>query len=266
MCVGNSIINDTCWLACFDVLGFRRQVVEFVRGCPGGNLDVFVDNYYVPIIRSIEHEIKTQLKYRGCSFEHAWFSDTFLFYVPNDGSPDSYITIDAVARHFLSSMLRQKTPFRGALAVGELYADKRNSIFVGDALIEAYTYAEKQDWIGLVMAPSVPKRLRGSPLDPTERRSDYVVYDVPTKGKGLVGGEERVRRSTERLFAHRIHKYPGVETSIERMAKEAESRCPTDYCGEYGSKYENTLRFIGKASDESRQISLVTCRAGLGQP
>ena len=233
MCVGNSIVNGTCWLAYFDVLGFRRQVLEFVRGAPGGNLDVFVKTYYVPIIECIERELKSQRRYRRCSFEHAWFSDTFLFYVPDDGSPDSYMTIDAVARHFLSSMLREKTPFRGALAVGELYADKRNSIFVGDALIEAYTYAEKQDWIGLVMAPSVPKRLKGSPLDPTERHSDYVVYDVPTKGKEL-----------ERLFAHKIHKYPGVETSIERMAKEAETRCPTEYRSAYAVKYENTLRFI----------------------
>ncbi len=245
MCVGNSIINGTCWLAYFDVLGFRRQVLEWVRGAPRGNLDVFVDNNYVPIIRSIEHEIKTQLKYGGRSFEHGWFSDTFLFYVPNDGSPDSYRTIDAIARHFLSSMLRQKTPLRGALAVGELYADKENSIFVGDALIEAYTYAEKQDWIGLVMAPSVPKRLEGSPLD-ANRNSDYVAYDVPTKGKELVDGEERVSRCTERLFAHKIHKNPGVKTSIERMAKEAETRCPTDYRSEYGIKYENTLRFIRK--------------------
>lgn len=245
MCVRNSIINGTCWLAYFDVLGFRRQVLEFVRGAPAGNLDVFVKEYYdEPIIRSIEHEIKSQQRYRGCSFEHAWFSDTFLFYVPDDGSSNSYVTIDAVARHFLSRVLRKKTPFRGALAVGELYADKRNSIFVGDALIEAYTYAEKQDWIGLVMAPSVPKRLEDSPLDLRDRHSDYAAYDVPTKTKELVDGEERVRRSTERLFARKIHKDPGVQTSIERMAEEAESRYPTDYRSRYGIKYENTLRFI----------------------
>jgi len=250
MCVGNSIINGTCWLACFDVLGFRRQVLEFVRGYPGGNLDVFINTYYDPIITCIEHEIKRQQMHRRRSFQYAWFSDTFLFYVPDDGSFDSYVTIDAVARHFLSSMLRQKTPFRGALAVGELYADKKNSILVGDALIEAYTYAEKQDWIGLVMAPSVPKRLEGSPLDPRNRHSDYAAYDVPTKEKELVGGKEQVRRSTERLFAHKIHKYPGVETSIERMAREAERRYPTDYRSECGVKYENTLRFIGKASVE----------------
>jgi hypothetical protein len=257
MCVGNSIINGTCWLAYFDVLGFRRQVLEFVRGAPG-NLDVFVKEYYEPIIRSIELEIKNQQRYGGCSFEHAWFSDTFLFYVPDYGSPDSYRTIDAVTRHFLSSILREKTPFRGALAVGEFYADKRNSIFVGDALIEAYTYAEKQDWIGLVMAPSVPKRLEGSPLD-ANRNSDYVAYDVPTKGKELVAGEERLRRSTERLFARTIHKDPGVKTSIERMAKEAETRCPTDYRSEYGIKYENTLRFI-------RELSVRTyCRWRGGQ-
>jgi hypothetical protein len=245
--VGNSIINGTCWLAYFDVLGFRRQVLEFVRGAPRGNLDAFVEVFYIEILRSIEREQQRQERVRNRSFDYACFSDTFIFYLEAD-SEESYRMIDMVVRCFFRSMISQKTPFRGALSIGELYADKNRNIFVGDALIEAYTYAEKQDWIGLVMAPSVPKQLKGFPLDLTERHSDYVVYDVPTKGKELVGGEEQVRRSTERLFAHRIHKYPGVGASIERMAKEAERRYPTDYRSEYGIKYENTLRFIGKAS------------------
>ncbi len=137
----NSIANGTCWLAYFDVLGFGARVHKFLRASPHGNLDAFVEDHYVEIIESIDQERQTQQQLRKLSFEYACFSDTFVFYA-DAVSGESYRMMDMVVRCFFASMIGKKIPFRGALSIGELYADKNRGILVGDALMEAYRYAK----------------------------------------------------------------------------------------------------------------------------
>jgi hypothetical protein len=236
----NSIVNGTCWLAYFDVLGFGARVREFLRACPHGNLDAFVEEYYVEIIDSIEQERQRQGQLRELSFEYACFSDTFVFYVGAD-SKESYWMMDMVVRCFFGSMIRKKIPFRGALSIGELYADKNRGILVGDALMEAYSYAEKQNWIGLVLAPTVERYVKGRGLD-LGRREDYVRCDVPVKT--TKDGAQRGTSSTERLFARRLAKVDRAEAAIEQMRRESESRCTGENKEKVRAKYENTLTFI----------------------
>jgi len=56
-------------------------------------------------------------------------------------------------------LIQAEIPARGAIAFGELYADASERIFYCKGLIQAYEYAEEQDWIGLILSPSTVERL-----------------------------------------------------------------------------------------------------------
>ena len=89
-------------------------------------------------------------------------------------------------------------------------------MFVGQALIDAHDFAEKQNWIGFVLTPQACDRLRK--IDPIqgETRSIYQDYNVPIK-------HQKVK--IEKLLACRISKCSGadIEVIIEQMLKEAEN-------------------------------------------
>jgi hypothetical protein len=44
-----------------------------------------------------------------------------------------------------------------------------HNIFVGEALIDAYEYGEKQDWLGFLLTPAVYETLHATQLDVRER-------------------------------------------------------------------------------------------------
>jgi len=152
--------------------------------------------------------------------------------------------MDQVARLFFSRMICKEIPFRGALTIGEFYADKKRNIFVGHGLIDAYKYAEKQDWIGLVLTPNAYKQLCESDLGLIRKKSDYVEYDVPVKRKVIENSTEQRKKSREKLFAYTISRYQSIENTIMRMQQEAKNRYGDDYENKYKAKYENTLEFI----------------------
>ncbi len=62
--------------------------------------------------------------------------------------------------------------------VPKIHVDKKNNLFFGEALIEAYEYGELQDWVGLLLCPSAEENLNNLGL-PAERRLNYAYVDVP---------------------------------------------------------------------------------------
>ncbi|RJR46390.1 MAG: hypothetical protein C4576_10920 [Desulfobacteraceae bacterium] len=71
----------------------------------------------------------------------------------------SFAELDHISRWFLYFLIESHIPARGAISFGEFYADKKNSLYFGKALIEAYEYGESQDWIGFVLCPSAETKL-----------------------------------------------------------------------------------------------------------
>jgi len=232
----NKIINGNCWVACFDIIGFKNLLNDFMgenktnKGVAPA-LDAFVQNYYKDILR----KLAAKGKYWPDKIFVHWFSDTFLLYT-FDGSAESLCCIEVSATNFFVDVLGMHMPLRGALSIGALYADKKSGIFLGPGLIDAYQYAEKQDWIGLVITPTARSELQKINLCPPER-GKYVEYDVPIK-KGPV----------EKLFAYKLEIIISGENTflkdISRMQLEAKQQYPAEYGTKYRSKYENTLKFI----------------------
>lgn len=236
------IINGNCWVACFDVLGFENLVNGFVKQNGEDHLDVFVGVYYYDILKVAMRGVKQHRELLD-RIEYAWFSDTFLFYIPIDKKGHAATVIESLARQFFLGCIwkGEEHPLRGALSAGDFYADKQNNIFVGPAFIDAYKYVEKQEWIGLVITPKACSELQKFDLCPPDR-GKYIEYEVPIKQEKIFENNKIVIPIvTEKLFAFVMIRYHQVEESVNQMKEKAETG-GADQSVLF--KYKNTLKFI----------------------
>lgn len=165
----NEFVYKPCWIAYFDLLGFRKRVEQ-------GQLGLVLPDYH-GAVAALTKEAHRDIRIR-------WFSDTFLFYML-DNSRESLFEIDNACRSFFHRMILKRIPLRGSLTVGNLYVES-DDVLIGPALIEAYDYAERQDWLGFVLTPNARDKLRshvhnGKTDYDVLCRHDYREYDVPVK-------------------------------------------------------------------------------------
>ena len=235
----NVVINNYCWVACWDLLGFKKEILRFEKQHGVGHLDSFVKVPYNDILDALQHGEK---EWNGRVFA-CWGSDTFVFYTSDD-SIQSFNAISAAAIHFCCRLLLHSIfTFRGALGTGQFYADKQNNVFLGSAFIDAYKYAEKQNWIGFVVTPSVENKVSGIKsaikIQPNSFLYQYTKYNVPIKTQEAGEGK------TEKLFAACIHRYnPLFRVNI--VSNQCDAKNDKNYEIKYKVKYENTLKFINE--------------------
>jgi len=241
-------INGNCWIAYFDFLGFKNLIETFTKINGEGNLDVFRLNYYDDIVRiakKVVNKVKRINNTLSGEIGYSWFSDTFIFFAP-EGKPGSYgscISIDAILRRFFTGSLLKGNLFRGALSFGDFYANTKDRIFLGPALIDAYEYAEKQDWFGVVVSSKAIKKLKGTKFD-IDKRADYANLDVPVKNVDDQEDIIQIKREKENLYAYRISKHTDIEKIIIQKQDEAQIENPDDYDVKYKPKYEEVLKFL----------------------
>lgn len=239
--IDNMVTNDVCWLACFDILGFKNEMSlyrQYERKYGIKYLAILAGEYQERVLDYIEHRLVEQGRFADIPWYHAHFSDTLLFFSPGD-SPDSYLTLDSVVRCFFYEMLIQRIAFRGALTCGEFYADRARGIFVGPALVDAYKYAEKQNWIGYVLTPQAREKLAGTRLCPAQSK-DWAMYNVPVKVKVPVTATDE-----EPLFAYRLSECSEADNCIRQMEKEAKISVGEEiYSRECRPKFDHTKLFL----------------------
>lgn len=240
----DNIINGNCWVAYFDIMGFKNLLTDFIaqyktkEEVPAA-MDAFVEVYYKEILRKLEEKGKYS---PGKVFIH-WFSDSFFLYTADD-SAESLVWIHLSASHFFLDVIRTRMALRGALSVGAFYADKEKGVFLGPALIDAYQYAEKQHCIGFVLTPKARSESQKLDLCPPDR-GNYVEYGVPVKTKERnIKSEVAVKTEVERLFSFKMQNFMGVEQSIAQMQKEAKNKLGESEYDKVNATYENTLKFI----------------------
>ena len=92
------------------------------------------------------------------------FSDSIVLTAKSDTEEAFFSILQACSKLF-ASLLEQHIAIRGAIAFGTYQRQLMGeSVFVaGSALIEAYHYETKQDWVGVMIAPSVRERLPDLP-------------------------------------------------------------------------------------------------------
>jgi len=209
------------WFAYFDLLGFSNLVLN--------NRIEHVLPVYESVLKDIARKAEPN-KSKGLSY--SWFSDTFILFTKGS-SEKEFALIEQASRLFFQNLILKEIPVRGSLTIGGLYTLQKNNIFIGEALIDAYEYGEKQNWLGFVLTPSVHAHLKGGSLE-LERRAHYRHVDDPN----II-----THKKPDNVYAYAFNngsvngKNPFLK-SIHAMKTQAGK--------DYEEKYINTEKFIKK--------------------
>jgi len=241
----HELVNGSCWIAYFDILGFKDLLSKYY-----GLLDMFVGDYYEKILKEVEAKVHPWQD----KLTATWASDSYLFFSFND-TIESFCCIYLLSQRFFNALILKHIPVRGTLTSGCLYADDNRRIYVGPGLIDAYEYSEKQNWIGLVLTPSVKQALKGTDFsDYLDEARDLIKYDVPIKKKKNINGVMQPELASERLYVYKFSSFFGLsdaEKIIRTMYQIAKNKFGKDQKCSYEDKYENTLKFIEHLKQKS---------------
>ncbi len=159
------------WLAYFDILGFKR-LLENANSYD----DLFIIKYDYQC--ALDNLKRLHNHFNQSTIHFCWFSDTFLIYTVDD-TPQSYTIIQSSCKRYITRCIYSRIPLRGALSVGPFYANPTENIFIGQALVDAYKYAEDQDWLGFILTPTASGKVKQYGLDP--RHHDFQNENIPMK-------------------------------------------------------------------------------------
>jgi hypothetical protein len=137
----------TGYAAFLDVLGFSALVA-------GEGHSERINNYLECLSKALDTDDARP------SVEYVVFSDSII--ITSLGGTDE--ALQALLRGCSSAfgvMLKKEIPVRGAIAYGTYSSEKtKNGRFVaGRAIVEAYQFEKKQDWVGIMLAPSVRRKV-----------------------------------------------------------------------------------------------------------
>jgi len=219
----NKWIHSECWVACFDILGFK-EIGSFENSDSYQVLNV-INDYE----ETLEHLRKSCNWYSDGCVNYCWLSDTFVMFTSDD-SALGYTIIEVAAKYFIGKCLYSRIPLRGAISVGSFTRSYDDRAFMGRAIIEAFKYAEDQDWIGLILTPTAIKKIESYGLN--------LIYD-------FISSDEIPMRKykDERIYAYRFQN--GASNMLSPLIPvlcEMKSQAGQ----EHKSKYEKTEKFIQK--------------------
>lgn len=231
-------VHGNCWLVYFDILGFKN-ILRNHYAIKTAGLDAFADYHYRDILR----KLRDVGKYSPDDVTAIWFSDTFLLFARDD-SHRSLVSINQAATHFFEEVISQRWALRGALGIGEFYADLNHGVFLGQALVDAYRYAENQDWIGFIVTRDACAAIRQT--DVVLDRWEYVEHDIPFKRR--LGDDDG-----NGLYAYRPDGLwrEILLSRIQEMQSHAQNECPEEYESRHKGKYEHTIAFLKAGAPSS---------------
>lgn len=165
MTLKNNWIHTNSWIACFDILGFKNLVT--FENDESLQITFILEDYE----KTLEHLRNTRDNYHEGSIQYCWLSDTFILFTPDD-SAQSYAILQQASKHFMNECTYSQIPMRGAISVGHITRSEDNRSFMGKGFIDAFVYAEDQNWIGLIITPNAIEKANSYGLYP--QRHDFV--------------------------------------------------------------------------------------------
>lgn len=208
------------WVGVFDILGFRNAINkaedEFHR--------IYLTSQLDDILETLNSDVMKHGK-----LEYLAFSDTFVIFTENLEST-SYPWFLLQCTHTIERSIEVRLPLRGAISVGIAYTSSSPPMVIGPSFVEAYDYAEDQDWIGLLLTPSATTKLREAGLEPLHH--DFVCDEVPLK-----------KLPKENVLAYRFQNgSANYESHLLSYLQEMYQLAPVVT----QVKYERTINFIKK--------------------
>lgn len=151
--------NTIMALALFDVLGFSElanriglialyhhyeELIRLVKAKAGGQV----------VLSALPVEGGGMVPVSGwLLIEGAYFSDTILLWCPYHRAMSLPFFDTCLA--FMCEALARELPLRGCIAFGEAIMDRKQGVFLGQAIIEAARGESAQRWTGVSFGPSL---------------------------------------------------------------------------------------------------------------
>ena len=142
------IISGNSMVAVCDILGYSNLVES---SSLQDMIDLHLKNIKNLIESSTRYINRNKDVYPSPSLGYSIFSDTVFLY----SLTDTYEGYRSVL-HAVYSLIRQPmfTPiyrFRAGISYGEFYHDKKESLYTGKAMVEAYKLEKIQQWSGAAL-------------------------------------------------------------------------------------------------------------------
>jgi len=207
------------WVAYFDILGYKKKI----------------ENLPLPLLQLQVDETIHDLQRGAAEFPEnidcLFYADTFIFYSRSNEDRNCPGILSG-STHFIERCLSKGMPVRGAISFGKIAVGHEKKALVGKAYLECHNYAEDQNWIGLVLAPSATKKVQELGLDPTHH--GFINRDVPLR---------KCSKSADRVYAYTFCRGEKNFTNpLLKKVEEMQDLSPASV----KDKYENTLQFIRK--------------------
>jgi len=138
--------KQTGFVALIDVLGFRELI--------GRDEDLSQVGKYINTVVSLFATGKT----RGPQF--VLFSDNLIIYTADD-TANSFTDLVTACSHLAFELADNRIPVRGAISRGSFMRSPmptQGVILAGRPIVEADFYQHAQDWVGIMLAPSVVRQ------------------------------------------------------------------------------------------------------------
>ncbi len=119
----------------------------------------------------------------------AWltFSDTILAFSEGDSKADAQ-AMGLLAGELFAAALAGSVPLRGGIAHGRFLFNPEESLYLGPALVEAYTLSECSQWLGIALSEECARRF-GEAIRGAVGGGDAVVdWQLPWKDGSVRNG------------------------------------------------------------------------------
>lgn len=162
----------------------------------------------------------------------AWFSDSILLWTREDNDDCFKALLETVGWLAFETITSLETKIRCGVAYGEAFIDPQESLFVGQAIVDAHRLEQAQQWSGGALTPSAEERT------PEEvRRAKWWVAPYPVPVKAESTAISRMAVDWTQGFHHWAWE---LQWSKERADPSEEDR---RLCPDVVEKFENTRAF-----------------------
>jgi hypothetical protein len=200
--------NNTCnrFVAFLDIMGFKDMVFRKSHE----DVKKMLESLH-PTIKLFEDLIKGEFKIKELKekLEEDYspsiplilpvsFSDSIIF-ISGDSSISSLAALLEYIKIVFFQAISEGIPMKGAIACGEMTADKDNSLFFGRPLIDAFELQNELQLYGVVLHNTVEKRFSELKMQKYFENYDIFKYSVPMKSGKIT---HYLIDWTQGLFAH----------------------------------------------------------------
>jgi hypothetical protein len=239
----NPNLQKKRWVGYFDLLGIKslfkpENQLPLIKSLAESPTFKNKKNYFAPF-SAISTAIEETKRRVGAwkNVKYIWFSDTFIVYTDYAGK-GSFCAINNISRWFVYNLIIKGDgiPIRGAISCDDFYVDRKNKLFFGEALIEAYKYGEAQDWIGFILCPSAEEQFKHLGMK-AENFTDYAYTYIPLK-KGQ-SNLDSVHNKKLLAFVMKNFGYIPIIKKLKQMRERIDDK-------NIRSKYDRTIEFNEK--------------------